>query len=149
MLFVIGGSFPLPPAAAQLCTMLPPPGCFRGPFVAVDLLMDVFSRIQLPDHGTYLYKNSYYSYKFLSSNMVRYTKLKFTAPLPVADNGCDTKLFDLAKSVHWIVDESNDGLSIGSKRRRTRLGGDDSEEEDLPPPPVNDIYRQRQQKRVK
>ena len=58
-------------------------------------------------------------------------------------------MFDLAKSVHWIVDESNDGVSIGSKRRRTRLGGDDSEEEDLPPPPANDIYRQRQQKRVK
>ncbi|KYN44814.1 Protein suppressor of forked [Trachymyrmex septentrionalis] len=118
---VPGGSFPLPTAAAQLCTILPPPGCFRGPFVVVDLLMDVFSRIQLPDH----------------------------APLPEADNGCDTKLFDLAKSVHWIVDESNDGMSIGSKRRRTRLGGDDSEEEDLPPPPINDIYRQRQQKRVK
>lgn len=84
-----------------------------------------------------------------SLNTARCTKLKFTAPLPVADNGCDTKLFDLAKSVHWIVDESNDGVSIGSKRRRTRLGGDDSEEEDLPPPPVNDIYRQRQQKRVK
>ena len=46
-----GGTFPLPPAAAQLCTILPPPGCFRGPFVAVDLLMDVFSRIQLPEHG--------------------------------------------------------------------------------------------------
>jgi len=124
--------------------MLPPPGCFRGPFVAIDLLMDVFSRIQLPDHGIY-----YHICNFLYLNMMYYTKLKFTAPLPVADNGCDTKLFDLAKSVHWIVDESNDGMSIGSKRRRTRLAGDDSEEEDLPPPPVNDIYRQRQQKRVK
>ena len=70
------------------------------------------------------------------------------APLPTADNGCDTKLFDLAKSVHWIVDEAVDGNSI-TKRKRTRLGGDDSEDEDLPPPPVNDIYRQRQQKRVK
>ncbi|XP_074097003.1 cleavage stimulation factor subunit su(f) isoform X1 [Cotesia typhae] len=118
---VPGGAFPLPPAAAQLCTLLPPPGCFRGPFVAVDLLMDVFSRIQLPEQ----------------------------APLPVADNGCDTKLFDLAKSVHWIVDESNDGLGISTKRRRTRIGADDSEDEDLPPPPANDIYRQRQQKRVK
>lgn len=49
--FTSGGTFPLPPAAAQLCTMLPPPGCFRGPFVAVDLLMDVFNRIQLPEHG--------------------------------------------------------------------------------------------------
>ncbi|XP_058803933.1 protein suppressor of forked [Phymastichus coffea] len=119
---VPGGSFPLPPAAAQLCTILPPPGCFRGPFVSVDMLVDVFNRIQLPDH----------------------------APLPMADNGCDTKLFDLAKSVHWIVDETADGNSIINKRKRTRLGnGDDSEEEDLPPPPANDIYRQRQQKRVK
>lgn len=54
--FFVGGSFPLPPAAAQLCTMLPPPGCFRGPFVAVDLLMDVFNRIQLPDHGKVSYE---------------------------------------------------------------------------------------------
>lgn len=118
---VPGGAFPLPPTAAQLCTILPPPDCFRGPFVHVDTLIDVFGRIQLPDH----------------------------APQPVADNGCDTKLFDLAKSVHWIVDESNDGSTVVGKRKRTRIGGEDSEDEDLPPPPVNDIYRQRQQKRVK
>ncbi|KAF7987512.1 hypothetical protein HCN44_003274 [Aphidius gifuensis] len=118
---VPGGAFPLPPTAAQLCTILPPPDCFRGPFVHVDTLIDVFGRIQLPDH----------------------------APQPIADNGCDTKLFDLAKSVHWIVDESNDGSSIVGKRKRTRVGGEDSEDEDLPPPPANDIYRQRQQKRVK
>lgn len=75
--------------------------------------------------------------------------INFAAPLPVADNGCDTKLFDLAKSVHWIVDEAADGNSISTKRKRVRMNGDDSEEEDLPPPPINDIYRQRQQKRVK
>lgn len=60
-IFVIissGGSFPLPPTAAQLCTLLPPPGCFRGPFVAVDLLMDVFSRIQLPEHGRIYRQNN-------------------------------------------------------------------------------------------
>ncbi|XP_014227135.1 protein suppressor of forked [Trichogramma pretiosum] len=118
---VPGGSFPLPPSAAQLCTILPPPDCFRGPFVAVDMLMDVFSRIQLPEH----------------------------APAPVADNGCDTKLFDLAKSVHWIVDEVAEGNSLPNKRKRLRINGEESEEEDLPPPPANDIYRLRQQKRVK
>ncbi|CAB0031503.1 unnamed protein product [Trichogramma brassicae] len=116
-----GGSFPLPPSAAQLCTILPPPDCFRGPFVAVDMLMDVFSRIQLPEH----------------------------APAPVADNGCETKLFDLAKSVHWIVDEVAEGNSLPNKRKRLRINGEESEEEDLPPPPANDIYRLRQQKRVK
>ncbi|PNF15153.1 Protein suppressor of forked [Cryptotermes secundus] len=130
---VPGGVFPHPPAVAQLCTLLPPPGCFRGPFVAVDMLMDVFSKIQLPE----------------------------TAPSPTADNGCDTKLFDLAKSVHWIVDEGQEGtLSLpgsGTKRRRKLGTGDrlvvgieDSEDDELSgAPPVNDIYRQRQQKRVK
>lgn len=44
-----GGTFPQPPALAQLCGMLPPPQCFRGPFVSVDKLMDIFNRIQLPD----------------------------------------------------------------------------------------------------
>ncbi|XP_069684937.1 protein suppressor of forked isoform X2 [Periplaneta americana] len=132
---VPGGVFPHPPAVAQLCTLLPPPGCFRGPFVAVDMLMDVFSKIQLPE----------------------------TAPSPTADNGCDTKLFDLAKSVHWIVDEGQEGtLTLpgggGTKRRRKLgtgergvvIGLDDSEDDELSgAPPVNDIYRQRQQKRVK
>src|SRR5699024_1035129 len=44
-----GGAFPHPPVAAHLCTLLPPPACFRGPFVNIDLLMDIFNRIQLPD----------------------------------------------------------------------------------------------------
>lgn len=64
-----------------------------------------------------------------------------------AENGCDTKLFDLAKSVHWIVDDSNnagDGL-----KRRMLPGNDDSDDEGAAPvpPPANDIYRIRQQKR--
>lgn len=44
-----GGTFPQPPALATLCSILPPPNCFRGPFVAIDQLIDVFNRIQLPD----------------------------------------------------------------------------------------------------
>lgn len=50
-----GGTFPQPPALATLCSILPPPNCFRGPFVAIDLLIDVFNRIKLPDR-TYLQK---------------------------------------------------------------------------------------------
>lgn len=70
-------------------------------------------------------------------------------PLPVGDHGCDTKLFDLAKSVHWIVDDSVCTGDAGSlKRRRMLPGGDDSDEEgQAPAPPANDIYRLRQQKR--
>lgn len=114
-----GGTFPQPPALAALCSQLPPPVCFRGPFVSIDQLFDVFNHIQLPE-----------------------------VPVPGADNGCDTKLFDLAKSVHWIVDDSTYSSEGGMKRRRIAPGGDDSDEETAPPvPPAHDIYRLRQQKR--
>uniref|UniRef100_A0A1B6CGC0 Cleavage stimulation factor subunit 3 n=1 Tax=Clastoptera arizonana TaxID=38151 RepID=A0A1B6CGC0_9HEMI len=114
---VPGGSFPTPPTAAHLCTLLPPPHCFHGPFVVVDSLIDIFNKIQLPE----------------------------TQPTLVnGENGCDTRLFDLAKSVHWVVD-----MDDGSKKKR-KVGGDDSDDEDATgAPPANDIYRQRQQKRVK
>lgn len=42
-----GGVFPQPPALAALCAILPPPTCFRGPFVAVDKLIDVFNKIKI------------------------------------------------------------------------------------------------------
>lgn len=42
-----GGIFPQPPALAALCAILPPPVCFRGPFVSVDKLVDVFNRIKI------------------------------------------------------------------------------------------------------
>lgn len=58
------------------------------------------------------------------------------------------RLFDLAKSVHWIVDDSTQSGDGGIKRRRMLPGGDDSDDETAAPaPPVNDIYRLRQQKR--
>ncbi|XP_029406026.2 protein suppressor of forked [Bactrocera neohumeralis] len=116
-----GGTFPQPPALASLCAQLPPPVSFRGPFVSIEMLFDIFNRIKLPD----------------------------AVPLPVGDHGCDTKLFDLAKSVHWIVDDSVCTGDAGSlKRRRMLPGGDDSDEEgQTPAPPANDIYRLRQQKR--
>ncbi|XP_045469062.1 protein suppressor of forked isoform X1 [Harmonia axyridis] len=113
---VPGGSFPFPPAAAHLCTLLPPPNCFKGPFVVIDQLTDVFNRIRLPD----------------------------SAPQP-SEHG-DIRLFDLAKSVHWIMEE---GGGIGIKRRRKIGLMEGSDDEDGPLPPMNDIYRQRQQKRVK
>ncbi|KAF2897562.1 hypothetical protein ILUMI_08611 [Ignelater luminosus] len=115
---VPGGSFPMPPTAAHLCTQLPPPSCFRGPFVNLDQLIDIYNRIQLPD----------------------------AIPMP-AENGGDVRLFDLAKSVHWIVDDSHGGIM--RKRKRIGLALDGSDDEDMALPPVNDIYRQRQQKRVK
>lgn len=73
--------------------------------------------------------------------------MRILAP-PPAENGSDVRLFDLAKSVHWIVEEGGNVLS-GKRRKRIGLGLDGSDDEDAPLPPSNDIYRQRQQKRVK
>lgn len=72
-----------------------------------------------------------------------------TAPVLLTENGMETKLFDLAKSVHWIVDDSS-YTNEGVKRRRILPGaGDDSDDENTAAPPTHDIYRLRQQKRFK
>ncbi|KAL7036048.1 hypothetical protein ACKWTF_008672 [Chironomus riparius] len=42
-----GGTFPQPPALAALCAIIPPPVCYRGPFVSVDKLIDVFNQIKI------------------------------------------------------------------------------------------------------
>jgi cleavage stimulation factor subunit 3 len=67
----------------------------------------------------------------------------------MTENGMDTKLFDLAKSVHWIVDESHQYTNEGTKRRRILPGGNDDSDDETnnSTAPVNDIYRLRQQKK--
>ncbi|XP_034234284.1 protein suppressor of forked [Thrips palmi] len=117
---VSGGVFPYPPAVAQLCSNLCPPDCFHGPFVGVDALMEQLLRIEIH------------------------------CSTPSADNGHDVKLFDMAKSVHYINGDGNGGEGFITVKRKKRLGADDSDDDDMGiPPPANDIYRQRQQKRVK
>jgi len=66
-------------------------------------------------------------------------------PAPT-ENG-DVRLFDIAKSVHWIIEE-NGGLGI-KRRKKLGLSMEGSDDEDVHLPPMNDIYRQRQQKKVR
>lgn len=135
-----GGSFPQPPALAHLCSRLPPPQCFHGPFVIIDKLIDIFNRMQLPDGKI--------NRRFMLLGF-RLKVFSFLAPVTATETGLDVKLFDLAKSVHWIIDE-NQSTHDGLKRRRIVPGGDDSDDEEKgPAPPPNDIYRLRQQKRMK
>lgn len=126
----------MPPSAAHLCTLLPPPHCFRGPFVHIDIMMDIFNRIHLPEQG-----KRAISYKPL----IYLITLSFLVPAPT-ENG-DVHLFDIAKSVHWIIEE-NGGLSV-KRRKKIGLGMDGSDDEDMHLPPMNDLYRQRQQKKVR
>jgi hypothetical protein len=52
--------------------------------------------------------------------------------------------------VHWIVDDENQSAGLIPSKKRKKGIGEDSDEEDFSgAPPVNDIYRQRQQKRVR
>ena len=111
-----GGTFPLPPAAQELVQVLPPPTCFNGPHVIVEKLCDIFDKIRLPD-------------TFQASS---------------SGEGHSTKLFDLAKSVHWIVDQES-----GKKRKSMGRGEDDSDDDSNISAPSNDIYRKRQQKKIK
>lgn len=51
-LFPTGGAFPPPPAVSSLLSLLPPPKCFRGPFVKIDHIIDIFMKINIPEQGT-------------------------------------------------------------------------------------------------
>ncbi|KAK2147874.1 hypothetical protein LSH36_533g01063 [Paralvinella palmiformis] len=46
---VPGGIFPPPPAATELMTKLPPPQCFKGPYVIIDRFIEHMSRLRIPD----------------------------------------------------------------------------------------------------
>jgi len=112
---VPGGSFPLPPAAQDLCQILPPPSSFNGPFVVIDKLCDIFDKIRLPD--TYQHPSG-------------------------VDNGHSTAMFDMAKAVQWIAEDKG--------RKRKSMARDDSDDDDSNvSAPTNDIYRKRQQKKIK
>ncbi|XP_022256823.1 cleavage stimulation factor subunit 3-like [Limulus polyphemus] len=118
---VPGGIFPPPPAASVLMTYLPPPSCFHGPFVAVEELMTLFKNCSIPDEP----------FKNLQND--------------ISKEGI--KLFE-----HVLSIGANNLSGEGGKKRKN-LGDPNAEESDEEDsslaPPVKDIYRSRQQKRVK
>ena len=112
-----GGAFPPPPAVANLLSILPPPRCFRGPFVKLDAVMDIFGKMTLPAEGGGWSNSSSHE---------------------------NIRLFELSKAVHWIVDPT------GERKRRLMPAGDDSDDDDGNRPNLtSDVYRARQQKRIK
>ena len=74
----------------------------------------------------------------------------------------DPKQFELARSVHWMKPQvgansnSNSGGKAEGRKRKAKGGGgaggkaaEDSEDEDTISAPVNDLYRKRQQKKMR
>jgi len=96
-----GGVFPLPPLAAELCSKLPPPRCFEGPYVILDNLLRTLSNVNLES--------------------------------PVHDNGNAA-----------VKEEPNNGSN--NKRKLSKDLSDNEDDNDVP---TNDLYRKRQQRRIK
>ncbi|KAL3216531.1 hypothetical protein MRX96_033030 [Rhipicephalus microplus] len=121
---VPGGVFPPPPAASELMMRLPPPQCFMGPFAAVDELMEVFRTMNLPEKP----------------------------PRPV-ENGVSKehlKLFEHSQT--GGPQSGNPGGGGGVKRKHrdgAAAGGGGGTNAGGGAPPVHDIYRSRQQKKVR
>ncbi|KAF2368245.1 Suppressor of forked [Trinorchestia longiramus] len=118
-----GGSFPPPPTVSNLLSILPPPSCFRGPFVRVDALIELILRINLPESSD--------QWSGSSKHNIR--------------------LFDLSKSVHWVTDSTTGEKK--RKLLVTGFNGagagSDDEDADNRPNLANDIYLARQHKRMR
>lgn len=99
-----GGVFPMPPAAADICTRLPPPRCFEGPYVILDHLMRTLTSTKIPS---------------------------------MEKAGRD-------ENVH--KDNNGASSSGANKRKMSRDVSDNEDEDDIP---TNDLYRKRQQRRIK
>ncbi|RXG61970.1 Cleavage stimulation factor subunit 3, partial [Armadillidium vulgare] len=91
----------------------------KGPFVKIDHIIDIFMKINIPEQGT--------STSGQWSNAA----------------GQDVRLFELSKSVHWVIDSS------GDRKRRLVLGEDSDDDDGNKPLLTSDIYRARQQKKIK
>ena len=91
----------MPPLAAELCSKLPPPRCFEGPYVILDNLLRTLSNVNLE--------------------------------FPVHDNGNAA-----------VKEEPNNGSS--NKRKLSKDLSDNEDDNDVP---TNDLYRKRQQRRIK
>lgn len=92
----------MPPLAAELCSKLPPPRCFEGPYVILDNLLRTLSNVNLES--------------------------------PVNDNGNATIKEEPSKNV---------------PNNKRKLSKDLSDNEDDNEVPTNDLYRKRQQRRIK
>ncbi|UYV69572.1 CSTF3 [Cordylochernes scorpioides] len=147
-----GGVFPVPPTASHLLSLLPPPTSFLGPFVAIDALMELLHNCSLPDHPAILIKLSMpaggLSVKqallgddnkalLLATAFTVSAPHVYTSPKPLENGGTDLEKY----------------LEHATESRKRKA--EESEEEDggnaaaAVAPPVRDIYRARQQKRVK
>ncbi|CAG0891962.1 unnamed protein product [Cyprideis torosa] len=164
-----GGEFPIPPSLVNLCRQMPPPGSFTGPFVISDALMDLMMNLNVDEFAP------------RSAGQPNRQEDDHSAsdrvgapPVTLADKTPDcnelSKQFELAKSVHWVVNRQpqqrgefhhRGGYRGGRKRPRPSMGdrmgggmnrmkGEESDEEDEggTKAPSVDIFRERLAKKL-
>lgn len=135
---VAGGVFPPPPAASELMMRLPPPTCFMGPFVAVDDMLELFKNLNLPEKPPKPSENG-----LSKEHMKLFEHSQMGGPQSGNNPGGGGGI----KRKH-----RGDGIALGGigGANPGNPAGDESEEDDGGlAPPAHDIYRSRQQKKVR
>ncbi|MCP9263715.1 Cleavage stimulation factor subunit 3 [Dirofilaria immitis] len=137
-----GGVFPPPAAAAQLMQMLPPPYCFNGPFVSVDLLMESLAKFSQNGPPSVDPKVKLENGTMFGMHRVEDIKKEFYQLL---NTTTDPNII-LASS------EYQQQQSVITQRKRRAAGGGDSDSDDEAAPRapgvVRDIYRRRMNQKV-
>uniref|UniRef100_A0A8L7T3U5 Suppressor of forked protein, putative n=2 Tax=Onchocercidae TaxID=6296 RepID=A0A8L7T3U5_BRUMA len=139
---VPGGVFPPPTAAAQLMQMLPPPWCFNGPFVSVDLLMESLTKFSQSGPPSVDPKVKLENGTMFGMHRVEDIKKEFYQLLNTTTD----------PNVILASSEYQQQQSAATQRKRRAAGGgdSDSDEEATPRAPgiVRDIYRRRMNQKV-
>uniref|UniRef100_A0A183EBM5 Suf domain-containing protein n=1 Tax=Gongylonema pulchrum TaxID=637853 RepID=A0A183EBM5_9BILA len=134
---VPGGVFPPPAAVAQLMQMLPPPWCFNGPFVSVDLLMESLTKFSQSGPPTVDPKVKLENGTMFGMQRIEDVKKEFYQLLNTTTDPN-------------IVLASNEFQQHSAQRKRRAAGGDSDSDEETPRSTgiVKDIYRRRMNQKV-
>ncbi|CAG9536291.1 unnamed protein product [Cercopithifilaria johnstoni] len=136
-----GGVFPPPAAAAQLMQMLPPPWCFNGPFVSIDLLMESLTKFNQGGPPSVDPKVKLENGTMFGMHRVEDIKKEFYQLLNTTTD----------PNVILASSEYQQQQTASVQRKRRAGGGDsDSDEEAAPRASgiVRDIYRRRMNQKV-
>lgn len=110
----------------------------QGPFVVIDKFVDLMMNLKLPD-GKLILDEKWFIFYVIPDQFANFYLV--SSELNFAENGVDAKNVDLGTQL---------SIDIALGRKRKTGDNDDSDEDDLATaPPAHDIYRQRQQKKVK
>ncbi|VDN31118.1 unnamed protein product [Gongylonema pulchrum] len=131
------GVFPPPAAVAQLMQMLPPPWCFNGPFVSVDLLMESLTKFSQSGPPTVDPKVKLENGTMFGMQRIEDVKKEFYQLLNTTTDPN-------------IVLASNEFQQHSAQRKRRAAGGDSDSDEETPRSTgiVKDIYRRRMNQKV-